>query len=535
MIENSNDGKIAQWPTDQAESTAADRHADNPRLTDHSPVGGNGAVLLRGTRLLGRSGAVLILVLLLPVLVIALHDRPSADDYAYARLTYHTVLSRGVDPSALVVAAWNTSAHFMQTWQGLYSSAFLLALQPAIFGDRYYAITAPLLLAALTFGLAIVFRTALRVTLSSVAQGWMSPTLLTVFVIVECLPSASEGLFWFNGGVNYTLFWVFTLINIALLVLLWFKRRIGGRVGCVGATTALSFVISGGNHVTALLNLGVLGGAFLLFASRRRLDPMLPLLAAVSGLAISLMAPGTLVRRQMFHDTPGPLEAVLTSMGYTAFFLDKWVGIALFCYLTLMMPLMTRVALSLHEQGMLFRWPLAVAGASYGVLTFMLAIPYFAMRHFGEGRLHNVAFGTFVLLTLANGVWIIGWAVQKFESPPSGVRRWAVDGFRAPTVLCLVLVIGCLGNNRDWSVSVYALRDLINGSARGFSAEFDARVKQYEDPEEDDIAVYEFSNQPALLYRGDVSSDPSHWINVDVAAYYSKSSVRLVPRSGSDD
>lgn len=40
----------------------------------------------------------------------------------------------------LLKTAYDTDKQFYLTWQGLYTSAFLLALQPGIFGERYYFI-----------------------------------------------------------------------------------------------------------------------------------------------------------------------------------------------------------------------------------------------------------------------------------------------------------------------------------------------------------------------------------------------------------
>ena len=40
--------------------------------------------------------------------------------------------------------------HFYETWQGTYSSAFLMSLQPGIFGERYYSLT-PVILVLWSF------------------------------------------------------------------------------------------------------------------------------------------------------------------------------------------------------------------------------------------------------------------------------------------------------------------------------------------------------------------------------------------------
>ena len=67
------------------------------------------------------------------------------DDYGYAYRTFRS--GRRHSFWNVIKEAFATSAEFYQKWQGLYASAVLLALEPGIFGDKYYALTGILLLA----------------------------------------------------------------------------------------------------------------------------------------------------------------------------------------------------------------------------------------------------------------------------------------------------------------------------------------------------------------------------------------------------
>lgn len=77
---------------------------------------------------------------IVPLLWISFYDHPSADDYDYAFRTYAAWKS-GRSLGLVLKEAVLTSAEFWHKWQGLYTSAFLLALEPAIFGEQYYCIT----------------------------------------------------------------------------------------------------------------------------------------------------------------------------------------------------------------------------------------------------------------------------------------------------------------------------------------------------------------------------------------------------------
>ena len=70
-------------------------------------------------------------LLLVPVFVLAVFARPSADDYIYAARTHAVMQQYGFDLPRLLKAAWDTNVYYFENWQGLYVSGFLLAWQPA--------------------------------------------------------------------------------------------------------------------------------------------------------------------------------------------------------------------------------------------------------------------------------------------------------------------------------------------------------------------------------------------------------------------
>ena len=77
------------------------------------------------------------------------------------------------------------------------------------------------------------------------------------------MPSIVQGLYWFNGAWNYIPFFYLTLFNLALLIRYEFEK-IPQKRWLIGSVL-LSFLISGGNHVTGFLNIMLLslgGGSF---------------------------------------------------------------------------------------------------------------------------------------------------------------------------------------------------------------------------------------------------------------------------------
>ena len=66
-------------------------------------------------------------LLLVPIFVLAVFARPSADDYIYAARTHAVMQQYGFDLPRLLKAAWDTNVYYFENWQGLYVSGFLLA------------------------------------------------------------------------------------------------------------------------------------------------------------------------------------------------------------------------------------------------------------------------------------------------------------------------------------------------------------------------------------------------------------------------
>ena len=64
-----------------------------------------------------RRFALLTGVLLLPVLVLAVFARPSADDFIYAARTHAVVQQYGLDLPRLLRAAWDTNVYYYENWQ----------------------------------------------------------------------------------------------------------------------------------------------------------------------------------------------------------------------------------------------------------------------------------------------------------------------------------------------------------------------------------------------------------------------------------
>lgn len=93
---------------------------------------------------------VLLGLTLLPVAALSVYNHPCSDDYSYGLYVAQAVRSGGSLWEVLAAAAKETAETYLD-WQGTFSAVFLMALQPAAFGEGFYALTPWIMVGSLVF------------------------------------------------------------------------------------------------------------------------------------------------------------------------------------------------------------------------------------------------------------------------------------------------------------------------------------------------------------------------------------------------
>ncbi len=446
-----------------------------------------------------------------------IYNRQSADDFSYAVLTHEAVVNGGglLD---LLAAAWETNQVFFHNWQGLYSSAFLLALQPAIFGEKLYALT-PVIIIALaylfTFGAVHILnrRYLQRSTFFSVTA-----SLALVTVLMLWLPSPTEGIYWYNGAMNY-MPWAFSnLFNLCFL--LHIKDHTStwrGRLELL-MSTLLSFLTSGGNHVTAFANILFLLIASVYWLMQRRTFSLWPFAAACIGFIIMYTAPGTAIRAASCEQQP-VLDTILAVIVHLFTQVTKWFNLHWLLSLLLITPIgieiVQRNRIRLPKGFVLLSMIL-----STGVLCGMLAVPYFSIGNFGASRTTNVIWITFLFLSWFNYVLVLLWLNQRNRLSCLAERIRPVQTLIM--VACLLLLF-LFPSRNGFSSSVRAVKELNSGTAQAYAAEWDERHRLINDSTLDEVWVTPLSHKSYLLFFSDLFIGDSTTTSQEINDYYGKS------------
>lgn len=476
---------------------------------------------IRKSKITYRQLAVLaaaVLLLLAAVMIGAgRYAVPCADDFNYSARAHRAWVESG-SVFAAVRAAAGTVGDMYRGWQGTFSAAFLMALQPAVFGEGLYVLTPVLMLTALLSGIFCLCLALLGGLFGAKKHLAVLSAACVGILCTQLVPSPVQSFYWYNGSVYYTFFYGVFLLSIALA--LGLAKR--GGIWRMLLLCALCVFLGGGNYVTALSSAILAVGGIALLALlknrgwRRLLLPTAFLLAAF---ALSAFAPGNAVRQAQMTDTPGPLEAVLLSFRMGAVYSLRWFSVPLLGVLLFLAPAFFREGKSL---GFRFRCPALVSLFSYCLLSAMFCPPLYAMGDVGDKRLVNILYFAYVLLWVLNLFYWMGWLARRKRSPLRVPQGKAL----AAGVVLLLLGFGAGLFLNSYS-SLMALGLLRSGEGQAYYDCAQRRLELLQDPSISRVELEPYPVKPYLLFFDDITGDPEDWRNLSLSEYYGKESVIL--------
>lgn len=489
----------------------------------------------------------LLLLSLVPLLALSFYSYPAVDDFSYGLYTHHAWVETGSLIKVLKYAVGEVKDTY-QNWQGTYAAVGLFSLHPGIFGEQWYFLTAFFILGALIAGSAGLCRVLVYDLLGGDRYDWGIVTSMLLLLSIQCMPSLSQGIYWFNGGSFYLFFHAAMLLYLASMLRLCLGRVHPLRIGWCAL---LGVALGGGNYASALLSLE-LSALLLCFALLRRrrsalgqgeavqaeagrrgrgwagvLSLLLPVLLLVTGFAFSALAPGNAVRAAV-NQGLAPVESVLRSIVAAAGGLLSYLRPLVLVGLLLVAPVLFRLA---KRSGFAFRWPGVVAVLSFLLFASAYTPTMYALGSSGPPRLHNLHLALLLLLLMGNEAYLLGWLARRAERTgrvKALAERASQLCRRGGMLFYGLLMAGMLalllaGGERPLA-SAAAVRTFTSGEAAAFRAENEARFAILNGPG-DEVAIKPLAVRPALLYLYDIDENANGWSNHIIAVYYYKTKV----------
>lgn len=329
----------------------------------------------------------LVVVSFIPLIILCFYNHPSVDDYSYSIRTFHewgTSHSLG----KLLLSAVETLKYFWNSWQGLYSSAFLLSLQPAIFGEEYYFLTGIIMLFLIIFSTCYFFSYIIKKVIRGSILDGIAIESVASFLLVQWMPSNAEGLYWYNGAINYGLFYAILLLLICFGISLHMAVEKRSIIGATIICCLLGFILEGGNHVTAFMGLiFIFCFTVLEFVLKKiRVGACFAgiFLFMVICFLFNVMSPGTRVRQSAFVKM-GIILAIRSAISIGIKNINFWLDLAPIIVALLIIPIIIKIIKTIYKKtSFQFSNPLIVVMGSVAWICAMYGPPVYAMGDIRE-------------------------------------------------------------------------------------------------------------------------------------------------------
>ncbi len=509
-------------------------------------------------------------VSIIPMLIIALFNYPSADDYSMA-LEVHQVYEQTGSVFASIGKAIYMGYWYYMNWTGYFFSSTLTSLCPSVFNEKLYAIGTFVFLLVLTAGVMVFMKTLLNKVLHLDKYVTRCVSMMTLIIIIQCMNGnevRNEAFYWYSGAINYMfmfglgLLWLGMLINVAIGA---GKKDVDTKIGIKTwniikyvLLCLLSFLMGGANYMTAL-SLGIMAVVIIMIAVNKRtghLDKVLevpesivngidklilPTVFELIGLVCSIVAPGNAVRSSSLT-TNNPIKAVMQSFFYCyKYAMEDWMGwhvIVLFVLMAMIVVVGIKKVAETSE--FKFSHPFLFSAFCLCLAAANATPPLYATGNIEAGRIKSIFWAQFVVLMVLAIIYVAGWiykskadgASSKTSVTDTGCSNLEICGTSAQifTMLVVLFLFGsalCVHVDENYYTGTSALSDIVNGSAAVFASESADRLVILNDSSVTDAALTDHTEKPELLFFSDVSEDAGDWINKAVAEYYHKNSVIL--------
>ncbi len=477
--------------------------------------------------------AVFMILVTMPILYYSFFSYPLLDDFNNSITTKTVIESQEFGIITLINSAITRVQDVYNSWQGTYTSVYIMTFQPGIFGEQCYFLTTWILIIITLLSFIYSGKKILN-CLNVENKKACFISLCIWFFYIQTMPDIKEGLFWFNGAMHYIPFLCLQLIVIAVLIN---GYKFGFSRIQIISSSLLGFLLSGGNQITAFSNILIiiLISLFAVFIDKKtaKIKPLLiPLFVSLVGFVIMLLAPGNAIRREatkaMGAVYPNVVETIIASaIAYFDFAINNWFGAAQLLFFIFITPLAVNTTKRLS--GFKFSTFVLLFLAQYAVVCGMLCTIYLGVGHFGAGRVTNIIYPVFLISLIVVYGYLIGLLQEKeiikvdFSVIPLFYKN-LVSGVCSLVILVGIFLLG--SNYYQYSTSGMVLAEMRGNTHKIYAQQMEQRLELLNDDSIKDV-VFEPHIKSFVFGEESLSENKDDWPNTAVAEYYGKDSVSL--------
>lgn len=466
---------------------------------------------------------------LIPIFWLGTYSFPFYDDFNHGYLTYAAV-NNGASFLDILKVAYEHMLNIYNSWQGTYTTIFLSALHPGIFGEDWYFLTPIVIIFTQIFGTVylakVIFKDYLH--LNNYRVGIIS--LFILFFQIQNLPSAFESYYWWASGIMHTFSYNMLLFFCALLLSTIKKNNIFKFIFLV----LLAFAIGGGAYEIALftscLILIVLIGYFIFNKINNRTNNKLIIfeisivfIISLIGLFINVSAPGNAIRIESSDIHVSPIVAIIESFIYSVVHTFEYISLKTVIVAFIVAFLSFEYLNKLHFKVINPILFILISWCGYSII-FTPAI--YGENYVAAPRYLNVLYFAFYWFLIVDVLYITYYYKKQLNKMYLNIKR-LIDGKKIGFIVTTVLISICAIFQFSYldATGSCAMLDILIGNASSLKAINEERLAILKDQNISEAKLPEMVNKVRLFEIDNLTKDENNTTNKMYAKYYMKDSV----------
>lgn len=484
---------------------------------------------------------IIFLLSLIPILYCAKYDYATGDDLGKS-YAVHRVIKNGGSAFEVIKTAVDSARDVYYSHEGTWASNFILALQPGIWGERYYSVTPTIGIISISAGILLFLYEILVSYYGYDKKVYISVSVLLLTLVIQLMPYIKGGLFWYTGMAHYDLPFCMALIFLTFCI----KYYRDGKLLQLFIILFTSIYL-GGSHYQAILLSWLLLVLFLiiLIVNTKNINSLKKkeLLFIFIGFIIQLIgfyycykSPGNTERAEAdfsfsFYkilETVKQSVVQSTTDGFKYIVETRWVAI----YIVFLILL--GVCVSDKERIKSKKNTFLICVYSYLVYCAMYAPALYYLTYNASegisGGYYDINFFVFMIF-LTYSMLILGNIVGVGIVKKINSKKLLYYSFNTYLAVLAVFVLIFSKHLIAMTADYTCITFIKSGQLYDFEAQMQERLTILEDDSIKNVVLPEMNDQQGPFMHMALVSDESNFTNTVTRLYYDKDSVIAVPRA----
>lgn len=464
---------------------------------------------------------------ILPLFVVGFYNHISGDDWYNGRFVYHQILDGSFSIGRMFSDIVGDLTDLYTRWSFTYTGYFFCYVMPAAFGEKWTWLNSTILLLGTTVCIFFVLKKAFQKLLGLGKNEACIAAALLGIVMIQYMPSAYDGFYWWSGSLNNTIGFAISLLDLLFLLRLYDENAKIKKGNWILFGISL-FLIAGTSYATVLVlfcsMILVLMDLWIYKKGTKSRRIWYTILFAFFCVCIlfAMSAPGNWRRAATLGDVGySPVAAIIVAylegakLLYGAFNLCHVLVLACVCVLAL--PVL------IEKRGK-FKNPVIVSFVTYSIYVTSFIPTLFAEGIPGELRLRNIQYWYSMILVTINLLYWLGWYLNKkdIRKESSLLANFKIEIILLLGVVCALFML----RGGEEPTAKIALKGLLMGEIQQFDAELDAREEIYLENRGEEVIVEQLSVIPQIFEGYTDVREERFWINSNIRDYYELKRLR---------